>query len=162
MSWKETNAVKRIYNAFKRSKDKIYSEDVEALKIVNETIENNTKLMVNDNLLYAKLLCTHLRLCVSHYGNIKTAIRKANNELQMTLPAQIELLKIALNNADLESYLKSINFDTLKQELTNADEFKGHEKELIEKLKTNWSFENVEKSFYNTANTFLKDIDNYK
>ena len=33
---------------------------------------------------------------------------------------------------------------------------------MIKKLETNWSFENVNKSFYNTANDLLKDLTNYK
>lgn len=161
MAWKETNAIRRIYNVFKRSKDKIYTEDIEALKLINEKIENETKISVNDNLLYAKLLCAYLRLYVLEYGNIKTAIRKANDEMQMPISGQIELLKIALNQKEIHSYLSGLGI-----KLNNINDqpeiISDNQKNIIEKLKSQWSFENVEKSFYNTANDLLKDVNNYK
>jgi len=161
MAWKETNAIRRIYNVFKRSKDKIYTEDIEALKLINEKIENDAKISVNDNLLYAKLLCVYLRLYVLEYGNIKTAIRKANDEMQMPISGQIELLKIALNQKEIHSYLSGLGI-----KLNNINDqpeiISDNQKNIIEKLKSQWSFENVEKSFYNTANDLLKDVNNYK
>jgi len=162
MAWKETNAIRRIYNVFKRSKDKIYTEDIEALKLINEKIENDAKISVNDNLLYAKLLCLVIRSDVMHYGNIKMAIKKANDSLSMPLSTHIELLKINLNQNDLNQYLKSINFDYDNLNETKLSELDGKEKGIIEKLKKNWSYDNVEKSFYTTANEFLLNIENYK
>lgn len=46
MSWITENAMKRVFNAFKRSKDKIYKEDIEALKVLNEELLNNQKSML--------------------------------------------------------------------------------------------------------------------
>jgi len=162
MAWKEKNAIRRIYNVFKRSKDKIYTEDIEALKLINDKIENDTRLSVNDNLLYAKLLCLIIRSDVMHYGNIKMAIKKANDNLSMPLSTHIELLKINLNQNDLNQYLKSINFDYENLNETKLSELEEKEKGIIEKLKKNWSYDNVEKSFYTTANEFLLNIENYK
>ena len=56
MSWKTENAVRRIYNSFKRVKSNIYKEDIEALKTVADALENAKKSYVNDNALFAKLL----------------------------------------------------------------------------------------------------------
>ena len=161
MSWKESNAIKRIYYAFRRSKYKIYNEDVEALKVLNELVESNAKTLVNDNKLYAKLLCAYLRLYTEHYGDVKQAIRKASDELKLPLYGEIEFLKITLNNVDLRNFLDSINFKYDIPVKTEEIELKGHEKYILEKLKQSWSYENVEKSFYNTANDLLKDIENY-
>lgn len=161
MGWKEKNSVKRIFNAFKRSKDKIYTEDVEALKCLNEYIENDNRTVTNDNLLFAKLLCVYLRIYVLHYKDVKSAIRKANDELQMSLPAQIELLKVALNQMEIESYLTGIgiNLNNINEQPEIINE---HQSQIVQKLKTQWSVENVEKSFYATANDLLKDVNNYK
>jgi len=35
------------------------------------------------------------------------------------------------------------------------------EPEMIDKIKHNWTLENVKKSFYNTANQFLQETENY-
>ena len=37
----------------------------------------------------------------------------------------------------------------------------NNQKEIIVKLKVNFTLENVKKSFYNTANQFLQETDNY-
>lgn len=162
MAWKETNAIRRIYNVFKRSKDKIYKEDIEALKLINDKIECENNISVNDNILYAKLLCLIIRHDVMHYGNIKMAIKKANDNLTMPLSAHIELLKINLNQNDLNQYLESIGFDYNNLNETQISEIDKKENGIIEKLKNNWTYQNVEKSFYNTANEFLLNIENYK
>ena len=60
MSWTNQNALKRVFNVYKRFKEqngKLWDNDIEAIKTLNTAIENNTKISVNDNLLYAKLLC---------------------------------------------------------------------------------------------------------
>ena len=46
MSWTEQNAFKRIYNVFKRNKNNIYSEDIDALKLLNTALENKNKEFV--------------------------------------------------------------------------------------------------------------------
>ena len=38
---------------------------------------------------------------------------------------------------------------------------KDKEQEIIKKIPNYWKYDVVSKSFYNTANSFIKDIDNY-
>jgi len=165
MSWQVHNALKRVFNSFKRNKKGIYNEDLEALKLINEAIENATKNYVNDNLLYAKLLCVHLRQNVLHFGDIQQAIKQIKSELEIPLQAHIQYLEKQMNDTDLKNYLKSIgitiDFETKEDLDQNKKSISENQKAIIEKLKTNWSFSNVEKSFYNSANTFLKDPNNY-
>jgi len=96
------------------------------------------------------------------YNACTEEIKKANDSLSMPLSTHIELLKININQNDLNQYLESIGFDYNNLNETKLSEIYGKEKEIIEKLKKNWTYENVEKSFYATANDFLKDINNYK
>ncbi len=160
-TWKENNAVKRIFNAFKRSKDKIYKEDVEALKLLNEMVENASKETSIDNLLYAKLLCVLIRLHLEYYKDIKLAIKKASDDLKHPINFQLELLNLTLNQNEKTNYLKSlaINLESYKEQKEILTE---HQKEIIVKLNENWNVKTVSESFYKTANTFLKDIENYK
>ena len=85
MSWTEQNAFKRIYNVFKRNKNNIYSEDIDALKLLNTALENKNKEFVTKNLLYAKLLAIQLNQNLMYYGNIEQAINKIKYDLSLPL-----------------------------------------------------------------------------
>ena len=141
MSWIHKKNVTRIFNAFKRNKERIYKEDIEALKNIDEFINDSSKHFTKDNLLYAKLLCVFLRQNVHHYKDIKFAIKELKFQLNISLDRQIELLTYDLNLIELQ------NQDTPEK--------------VLEKLDKPWSKEVVEKSFYNSANDLLKEIENY-
>lgn len=161
MSWKDKNNIKRIFNTFKRVKTKIFQEDLDALKELNETIDLSAKKTSIDNILYSKVLCVLIRLNLEYYGDIKLAIKKANDELKQPIDFHLQFLEKSLNNIDLINYFKSIGID-FESYKDQPDILANNQKEIIEKLKFSWSKENVEKAFYNTAESFLKDIENYK
>ena len=52
MSWKLDLAVNRIFKALKRNKNNIFSEDIEALKTISQSINSNREKMVVDNILF--------------------------------------------------------------------------------------------------------------
>jgi len=161
LSWLSDNAVKRIFNAFKRSKDKIYKEDIEALKLLNDELINSQKQYVNDNILYAKLLSVILMQEVRYFNDMKMAIKNVNGIFLLPLENHIENLRNELNRNDFNLYIESIGIDLNSNK--NEDKIlENNQKEIIEKLNKFWNYEKVEKSFYNTANDFLKDFNNYK
>jgi hypothetical protein len=163
MSWQEQNAIKRIFNAFKRTKKQIYNEDIQALELINESFNEYKKAYVNDNLLFAKLLCVILKQNVSYYQDIQSSIKKINDDLKQPLNYHLQFLKMELNNIQINDYLKSINVDTnFFSNKDNSGVIKANEKEIIEAINKSWDLNSVEKSFYNTANTFLKDVNNYQ
>ncbi len=141
MSWEQKRYVTKIFNAFKRNKERIYKEDIEALKNLDEFINESSKTLTKDNLIYAKLLCVFLRQNIHYYKDIKFAIKELKFQLNIPLDRQIELLTYDLN------------LITLQKE-TDA-------KEVFKKMDNAWSKEQVEKSFYNSANDLLKEIENY-
>lgn len=141
MSWEQKRYVTKIFNAFKRNKERIYKEDIEALKSLDEFINESSKTLTKDNLIYAKLLCVFLRQNVHHYKDIKFAIKELKFQLNIPLDRQIELLTYDLNLISLQNE-------------TDA-------KEVFKKMDNAWSKEQVEKSFYNSANDILKEIENY-
>ena len=141
MSWQNKKHISRIFNAFKRNKERIYKEDIEALKSLDELISKESEQTTKDNLIYAKLLCVFLRQNVHHYKDIKFAIKELKFQLNIPLDRQIELLTYDLNLIEL-------------QKLESAEQ-------VFEKMDNAWSKEQVEKSFYNSANDLLKEIENY-
>lgn len=169
MSWTEQNAFKRIYNVFKRNKNNIYSEDIQALKLLNETLENKNKQFVTKNLLYAKLLAIQLNQNLMYYGNIDEAIKKIKSDLSLSLNYNLIYLQKNLSNTELINYFNSIGVNTSnpnlltdEQKLNDKNIISNKQKEIIEQLKKNWDFELVEKSFVKTANELLKDVNYYE
>jgi hypothetical protein len=168
MSWQIENAKKRVFNVFKRNKDKIYKEDIEALKTINTELELKRDKYVNDNLLYAKLLAVLLTTELRYTKDIKASIKEISNDLSKPLDFHLDFLRMNLNDIDLEShlnYLGLLDFDfwdvTQETKQKKNEIIKSIEPEMIDKIKHNWTLENVKKSFYNTANQFLQETDNY-
>lgn len=149
MSWKSDLAIKRIFNSFKRLKTQIFSQDIEALKTINTELENSQKEYVNDNLLYAKLLCYVLDRNLHYHDDIKTAIKNAADILKEPLEFHLEILHKNINDKNILKHIEGIDFE-------NTDQ-----KELIKKLENSFTYKSIEKSFYNTANEFLRETDNY-
>ena len=141
MSWFHKKNVTRIFNAFKRNKERIYKEDIEALKNIDELIDSISQQTTKDNLVYAKLLCVFLRQNIHYYKDIKLAIKELQYQLKIPLNTQLEMLTYDLNLIEL-------------QKLESAEQ-------VFEKMDNAWTREQVEKSFYNSANDLLKEIENY-
>ena len=167
MSWKIENAKNRVFNVFKRNKDKIYKEDIEALKTINTELELKRDKYVNDNLLFAKLLVYVLDRNVHQNGDIKASIKIVADILKEPLDYHLEMFQINLNQKGIDSYLQTLGYNLehlnhdKKVKEQNELILKDNQKEILVKLKANFTLENVKKSFYNTANQFLQETDNY-
>jgi hypothetical protein len=165
MSWKEYNAIKHIYNVFKRSK--VYQEDVNALKLISNRIDEQDKSIANDNLLFAKLLSIQLRQNLEHYGSMEVALKKIDDELKRPLNYHSQILHTTFNHVEFDSYLKSIgiNVNFIHSKLDaekNDDIIIKQQKEIAKKFIKDWSFEQVEKSFYKTTNQIIKNMNYYE
>jgi len=164
LSWATENAFKRIVNVFKRSKEKVYKEDIEALQLLNDEFVNNQKNYVNDNVLFAKLLNYALRNELKHQGSMKMAIKSIDSILKTPIAHHTEFLRLELNHKDFLEYVESLGIETdhLNHKENNNDLIlTENQKEVQDKLTKFWNYDKVEKSFYNTANEFLKDVNNY-
>ena len=160
MSWSNKKHIARIFNAFKRNKDRIYKEDIDALKSLDELINENSKAITTGNLVFAKLLCLYLRQNAYYYKGVKPAIKALQRDLKQPLEFNLTLLTKELNNIELTSFLKDKDVDCDKW-YTKKNLKKEDEQEVINKILNEWTLEIVEKAFYNSANDLLKDIENY-
>jgi hypothetical protein len=166
MSWKEQNAIKRIYNSYKRLKNGIYNEDIDALKTVSDALDTYKQKTIVDNALFAKLLAVQLRQNIEYYGSIEFALKKIDEDLKLPLELHIESIKKTLNHVEYSNYLKligiNIEFICSKADQAKNDQIiKEKEKEIAKKFIKDWSYLQVEKSFYNSANDFIKNVENY-
>lgn len=162
MAWKDTQSIKRLFNTLKRLKTQVYSQDVDALKQLSESIDANDQQTTQDNILYAKLLSIVLTMNLDHYKDLPMAIKETSKMIKMPLNTHIEIFKMKINLLEEMDLLKSKGIDLDDRFAENPKLTKEQENEIVKKLTSSWTFEKVEKSFYKTATEFLKDVDNYK
>lgn len=160
MSWKSDKSIERVVKLYKRVPKQVFHEDIEAIKNINETISESEKELVNDHVLFAKLVCYVLNLNLHQSGSMKGAIASLRSVLEKPISDQLEFLTMNLNQTELNNYFKSIgmNFNVMED---NSEIIKSNENEMIEKIKNNWTKQKVTKSFNNTVNEFIKDVNNY-
>jgi len=164
MSWLIDKSIKRVFNAFKRNKNNIWQEDIEALKLINLTLLEAQKTAVNNNLLFAKLLSIQIRQNLVYYGCIKMALKVVIDDIKKPLNYNLTILQKELNTFDYFNYLESIGIkkdDSISSVEINKKIIEQNQSEMVEKILTNWNFETVETSFYRTANQIIKDLDSY-
>jgi hypothetical protein len=167
MSWEDQKSIKRIFNTFTRLKNQIWQQDIDALKQLNTATENASKAYVNDNLLYAKLLAVVLRQEVRHFRDIKMGISSVAGMLKEPLSVHLEMLRLEINTNELNNYFESININTdhftgsKKQRELEAVTITSKQNEIIDKINKQYDSKAIEKSFYSSANDFLKETDNY-
>jgi hypothetical protein len=145
MSWIHKNAINRTFNAFKRNKDKVYKEDIDALKTLNDLVENGHQKTVTENVLFAKLLCFCLNRMLLHYEDINQAIKECDFELSKSLNIQVAELQYSLNKLEELQRAKNLN---------STSDLKDINKEK-------WSLNVVYSSFIATCNEFINDIKHY-
>jgi hypothetical protein len=157
-------------SVFKRSKERnvpIYDNDIEAIKTLNAALEIKSQAYVNDNKLFAKLLVYVLDRNVHNNGDIKASIKIVADILKEPLDYHLQMFQSNLNQKGIDNYLQSLGFNldhldhSKEKQDTNNKILVKYGNEIIEKLQSNWTYENVSKSFYNTANEFLQETDNY-
>lgn len=168
MSWKSNNAFKRLANTFKRLHEKklVYKEDFEALKTLQEIINELVEIRVKEHTLFAKIVAVNLYFGLIRYGNIKQSIKLVQSDLNISLESHISNLMQELNNQDLQKLMESkgIKFDLVQgkeNRLKNNEIIKNNEKEFSNKIFNEWQFEEVKKSFEKTINEFISNPENY-
>jgi hypothetical protein len=95
---------------------------------------------------------------------MKMAIKSIDSILKTPIAHHTEFLRLELNHKDFLDYVESLGIETdhLNHKENNNDLIlTKNQKEVQDKLLNFWNFDKVEKSFYNSANEFLKDINNY-
>lgn len=163
MNWKTRKSIERVAGVFNRNKGKVYAQDIEALKHINGLLEAETEQIVNDHLLFAKLLAHVMRLHLIQLGDMQMAVKRTSEVLSSPLSHSLEFLKLQINESDRRQFFDSLGFDT-KATGIDKDEtamLKQHEKAILAKIKNEWNDEKIRKSFHNTAEAMIKNVNNY-
>jgi hypothetical protein len=168
MSWKSKGALKRLGNTFKRLYEKklVYKEDFEALKTLQETINELTEIRVTEQALFAKLVCANMFFSLLRHGNINASIKEVQKDLDLPFISHLERLTSELNTQTLQNFMKEkgITFElveSLEAKNRNLELIKKHKKEFTINVLDQWRFEDVKKSFEKTINEFIINPENY-
>ena len=171
MSWKSQKHLKRIFNLFKRAKEKkiLFQEDIDAFKELSDIIDELTQMQIKDNLLFQKLVANYLFMQTLNNCDIKQSIKKVNEILCESLENHLEKLKIALNDKEIINYFNSLGIkeydgkiETIEDLEKNKELVSTNQQEIIKKLNSSYEFKSVEKSFNRTIYEMLMDLNNYK
>jgi len=162
MSWKSKGAFTRLGNTFKRLHEKklVFKEDFEALKNLQEEINELTEKRVNDHILFAKLLCSNINGYLMKYGDVNEAIKWVQMDLNIDLSSHLEQLTFELNLQTLKKLMESkgISFDLVTDKETKERELeiiKTNEKEFVSKILERWEYDDVKKSFEKKCDAFI-------
>lgn len=168
MSWKSNGAFTRLGNTFKRLYEKklVFKEDFEALKTLQEEINNLTEQRITEQTLFAKIVCANMYFGLLRYKDISQAIKEVQNDLDIDLVSHIEKLTFELNLISLQNLMekKGINFELVQDKESkerNLELIKKHEKEFSKNIMERWEYDNVKKSFEKTINEFITNPNNY-
>jgi len=168
MSWKSNGAFTRLGNTFKRLYEKklVFKEDFEALKTLQEEINNLTELRVTEQTLFAKIVCANMYFGLLRYKDVNQAIKEVQHDLDIDLQSHIEKLTFELNLISLQKLMENqgVNFELVQDKESkehNLKIIKKHEKEFSKKIIESWTYDNVKKSFEKTINEFITNPNNY-
>lgn len=171
MSYQDENSIKRIFNTFKRLSKNIFQQDVDALKHLKERLDFYKINQVNDNKVYAKMLCMLIKERYMRYKDINFALQTISKDLKgSSLDEHIELLTIKIRATEISTFLQSCKIDVPHDELEDYEALckreeewgKKFDKALLDKIIETWNTEFITDRFYTTANEMLQDVDNYK
>lgn len=152
----QSNTVKtslnRIYKTFARLKDKIYEEDINAFETLLNYFEETQKTIALTDKPYLKAIALLMYHYTQSSGSAKTGAFNLQKDLESPLGMLIENLKNQITNVNTIEFYKSVGLDTDLKLSELETKIKENEKEIIEQLFKEFTFEVVEKSLYKTAN----------
>src|SRR6187402_1368754 len=156
MSWKDDNALKRIFSTFKRLKSNIFQQDIDALKQLQESLEFYKKQNVDRSKVYAVILCMLIKERTRRM-DINTALYMIGQDCKHGLDFHIGTLTSQLICNDLNSFMKESKIDVPTQE-KNPEELQKYieqwhekyDKDFLDRILNSWTDEEVSRQFYNT------------
>lgn len=171
MSWIIDKSINRISRTFKRIGNRqIFKEDIQALTELNECFEIYKMQRVTDNIIYSKILLLLIKERYFKLKNINNVLSSIEADLEFSLEHKLEVFSAMIKNQELYSYIETLTVDIPDNELSDIEalikqenEFWTiHQKSIFEKITEFWNKDYISDCFYNSANSFLTDLKNYK
>lgn len=136
MSWTNEKNLDILLNFFSKNKANLKDYELQALKDIATEITNQTKPIIKDNIILAKIVCIILKEKVSSGIGINQAVQDLTELINESIESHITYLQGAI-------FLKEI-----PNELTKDD--------MINKIKQSYNYNQVAASLEKTINEWLK------
>lgn len=162
-------AIKRLrYTLSKFNKPN--QNDIHALNEILQTLEGYQKKGVEENRVFAKVLCLYIK--DKYYNSnqdINQTLKFLSMELKQPLDVHIEILASRINATQLTNYINTLTIDVPESEFTDVvalakreNQFwQVHQKNVLDEIMFYNSPEKVRDNFYITANEILNN-QNYR
>jgi hypothetical protein len=127
-----------------------------ALNKVIHDLNNNATATVNEHYLFAKLYAIVLTDFIKHYQDVDFANVQINKELSHPIGYYLELLRLQLNQMEMQNYFKSKGVvDPLLNETNHknyAHLFPSIDATILKETMDTWDLDTVTAHFTNTVN----------
>ncbi len=140
--------------------------DVEALNVLLKSIENSQQKTVEDNRVFAKILCMYITWRYEVGSNDMNSVLKfLNNELKNPLELHIDKLSNKMRVSQLKNFINTLTIELTDDEqkdiesLTESENkfWTANQKEIMEEIRFLNSADNIRNHFYSTANQILQE-----
>jgi len=162
-------SIKRLRYTFV-NKNKPNDKDIEALNELLMVLERSHASKIEDNIIYAKILCLHIKdRYLNSNQDINETLKFLSKDLKESLDFHIETLANKIISTQIVNYVKTLTIDVPDSELNNPIALANienqfwdvHQKNILNEIIFSNSSENVKKNFFITANEILNN-ENYK
>lgn len=160
-----TDAIKRLrYTIGKFNKPN--ETDIIALNEVLKTIDAYQNKGVEENRVFAKVLCLYIK--DKYYNSnqdINETLKFLSKELKEPLDFHIEILASRMNSTQLTNYINTLTIDVPDREFTDVEAlakrenkfWEVHQKNILNEIMFYNSPEQIKARFYSTANEILNN-----
>lgn len=146
------------------NKNKPNETDAIALNEVLKTLSGYQNKGVEENRVFAKVLCLYIK--DKYYNSnqdINQTLKFLSMELKQPLEVHIEILASRMNSTQLTNYIKTLTIDVPESEFENVEAlakrenqfWEIHQKNILDEIMFYNSPEQVKGHFYTTANQIL-------
>ena len=149
------DAVQRLSYTISKGNKPNETDKIALNKVIHD-LNANASQTVQENYLFAKLYALVLSDFIKHYQDVDFANKQINTELSRPIGYHLELLRLQLNQMEMNNFWKSNGIvDPLLNE-TNHKDYKHlfpniDVKKMLETMET-WGIDNTKAHFTNTVN----------
>jgi len=158
-------SIKRLRFTFGKQ-NKPNETDIVALNTILKSIDDFQKKGIEDNRVFAKILCLYIK--DKYYAsnqNINESLKFLSQELKLPLDVHIEILASKINSTQLTNYIKTLTIDIPENEFTDVEALAKrenqfwdvHQKNILDEIMFYNSPDQVKGNFFMTANQILNN-----
>jgi len=149
------DAISRLSYTISKSHKPNETDKIALNKVIHD-LNSNATATVNEHYLFAKLYAIVLTDFIKHYQDVDFANVQINKELSHPIGYHLELLRLQLNQMEMQNYFKSKGVvDPLLNEINHKNYkhlFPSIDASQLKETMDTWDLDTVTAHFTNTVN----------